>query len=213
MVRLKIVSTTDYVRKKLFEEIKQEIKSRLYQSRAEIKIAASNIIMDGIKNSPTVASLLGGELKYDFGLTSTEVSTAINKMLSIIHRNIGIDINFNDSGLSMTIQIGVSDEYINELSEISYDSNGHDIRWMEWLLTKGTTVVVNGFEVKYLDKFSEASRNGYVIMIPSGGTFRVNPQYAGNVGSNFISRVIEDVSPKLASVLTQYLVQLKIARI
>jgi hypothetical protein len=84
---------------------------------------------------------------------------------------------------------------------------------MKWLLTKGTTIVVSGWEIVYpgtgwstqtfKGKWAKRSRSKEAIMVEDeyhiidGADFRVDPEFAGIKGSNFITEIIAKSLPEI----------------
>ena len=75
---------------------------------------------------------------------------------------------------------------------------------MEWLLLRGTEVVIEDAFVIYKDRPN--SRSGMAIMAESDSrVFRVDPQYAGTENDNFVINTINDLLPEIGLILRSYL--------
>ena len=90
-------------------------------------------------------------------------------------------IQIDPATISALIQVSTSNAV--------YNSNGHQITWLDWLMTRGTKVVVEDFEFVSTD-YDDKSRSGGGFMLPTGGVFRVDPKFAGTAGDNFITKAI-----------------------
>jgi hypothetical protein len=65
--------------------------------------------------------------------------------------------------------------------------DGARLPWLDWLLHYGDQIIIADFGVKYQ---SGRGRSGGATMEKGGTPFRVNPQYSGVSGNNFIVRAL-----------------------
>lgn len=184
----------------------------IIRNTEQMEVMAKDIIFTAFETSPTFSSLLSGKLKADFGLTDELAFNAKNEIVSHIVNNIKIQYNLKSSkdikagkGIfgSFDLVLKPDPDFYEKIKSGSYISNGAYVRkygldgkidWLEWLLTRGTEIVIAGFEVKYgrLDN----SRSQLALMI-EGDSFRVDPEFAGTIEDNFVTRTIESVIPQI----------------
>ena len=214
MTRLRITTTPSQLRTQILFEAREEIDRRLRRFGPSISKRARQIFGDNLAESEAIASILGGQLRADFGLTYSMAENGIRQIFEIFRKNTNFKFKISQKhNLAFAIEITVLPAVEEELSEISYLSGKHEIEWMKWLLTKGTTIVVSGWEIVYPGKewstqrfkgeWAKRSRSKEAIMVEDefgifeGADFRVDPEFAGIKGSNFITEVIAKSLPEI----------------
>lgn len=96
--------------------------------------------------------------------------------------------------------------FLTESPTASFISeNGHEIAWLNWLLERGTDVIIDDYYVMYGTK-SASSRTDDAIMVPSGDSgrnFRIKQYYAGVQGNNWITRAGLDALGDIAAAMQE----------
>ena len=69
-------------------------------------------------------------------------------------------------------------------------------------MTRGTQVIIDDFEVVSTD-YDDKSRSGGGFMLPTNGVFRVDPEFAGTPGDNFITRAIIANGPNIRRIIQE----------
>ena len=157
-----------------------------------------------IRNSPEFDSLLSGELKAAFGLI--ESATILGLIISTVKRNIFIDatpVKVVGAVISASLTVGILlDDFqdVLALPGTAYSSNGGEVRWLEWLLVKGDSIVISNYSLK-VDVGNTTSRTGDAIMVKSNRGFRVPPEYAGGVSNNWLTRCFEETEGIVGNIL------------
>jgi hypothetical protein len=190
-------------------ESQKLIKSKLSTIQANTTKAASAIILASLNNSDTVQSLLFGSLRDDFGLFGNSVQITVNNIVKYISQNIKIKIEQYKSGgfiFRITVQLLSSNDLQNiiEVPLGSFPSRGGMVNWLEWLTTKGSQVVIGDYWIFPYAKGKTRSGGTKImkkITSSNGEPFRVDPKYAGNADSNFITRAIEDVADEILNIV------------
>lgn len=171
---------------------------------ANVKPKISSIIGLALNNSDTVRSLLSGKLKDDFGLFGNVVDTTIGNIINYISNNIKIHVDKSSStAIALTITVEILSGDFKKIILVpggSYPSRGGQVDWLEWLITRGTQVVVGDYWLfPYAKGFTRSGGNS--IMKKIGSTqreaFRVDPDYAGTIDDNFITRAIEGTGSEI----------------
>lgn len=206
---------SDFISLELSKQIDARIKSKTSAIRAEI----SNLISDELRKTPHVISLLSGKLQSDFGLSTEAAELAVKQIIDTIKSSTVISVKRDVSEKFVySIFITLLPNGISSLLNIGYESKGGSVDWLEWLLTKGVTVVVDNYRV--LEGDFTQSRSGKSIMVPatslsiiqtgrfSYGTvkrtydaFRVDPEFAGTESDNFIVNTLRSVLPQIAEII------------
>jgi hypothetical protein len=91
---------------------------------------------------------------------------------------------------------------IQNIPSGSYDSNGYIINWMDWLLNRGSQVVVSGFESVFSVNANN-SRSGLGFMLKSGNSFRVDPRFAGTKDDNFLTRIVTESRTAIENIIKE----------
>lgn len=171
-----------------------------------IKPQFTAIILSALQGSPTTQSLLTGKLKDDFGLFGNVVTVTIANIVDYISKNIIVDISrskISGSILTLAVTIPAGDvKNIIRLDGASYPSKGGDVNWLEWLLTKGTEIVIGDFWLyPYAKGFTRSGGTSVMLkLVNQGEPFRVDPGHAGTETDNFIIRAIEPYAQKMLEI-------------
>lgn len=210
---IKITETTNSVSAKILFEVVEQVDKRMRSAAPQINIRVGALIEGRLRATPHVRSILSGKLQADFGLTPSVASSAVDSLISEIKRSVKVNLDVRNRGIlgslawSMSVTI-LPDGLSQILSKIgSYSSSGNEINWMEWLLTKGATVIYDDFFVAYGSEF-KSSRSGFGIMFPSGESgriFRVDPVFAGTQDDNFVVNTLNSLLPDIANIMFSYL--------
>ncbi len=81
----------------------------------------------------------------------------------------------------------------------SYTSeHGHRVDWLDWLLTRGDSLIVLNFH--FYPGNIAGSRTGIGIM-GRGGVWRVPPEYSGIPGNNWLTRALANLASPLEDVV------------
>ena len=174
-----------------------KINKILRKAKPLIQRKVSDLLRTVIEGSPAIRSLEDGVLRVDFGLEDGMADSATRDIVNAVVSSLVVEFQAPKSKRSLTLgslSIRIDPAVVSSLVQVSttagiYNSNGHNISWLNWLMTKGTEVVVEGFDVVSTE-YDERSRSGGGFMIKTGGAFRVAPEFAGTPGDNFITRAI-----------------------
>lgn len=199
-VNLKI-NTKDFV-KNILDGINADLKARVKSIRKPAKEKIAALIERELVASHTVKSLILGQIRHDFGLTVEKAENAVISMISYMSKNIQILSKFNKTSTTITINLlPIDKEFIESIVGGKFTSYKNGIPtgivdWADWLITKGTQVVITGFHEE--TDAANSGRSGGNTIMKSGGIFRVEPQHAGTEDDNFITRAIY---PKAEAIL------------
>ena len=171
-----------------------------------IRPEVSSIILKALSDSPTVQSLNSGKLKDDFGLFGNVANVTIVEITKYISENIKISINQSrqaGSVFKLAIDIPAGDKNLIKITGGSIPAKGGPVNWLEWLLTRGTQVVIGDFWL-FPHARGKTRSGGNSVMVEIKTTphepFRVDPNFAGTLEDNFITRSIESVGEEILNV-------------
>lgn len=178
---------------------------------SSVKKAILPIIESAMYNSPTLASLLHGKLRDDFGLQSGEAIPLATEIIAYLVRNFDVSIS---KGLRTEISLRflpVDEGIISKLSSGAFQSiNGHQVTWLEWLLTRGTEVIIGDYWL-FTNATGVTRSGGTSVMVKIGTKqrqpFRVDPEHAGTNEDNFITRALSAAYPQILEVAANEIVR------
>lgn len=192
--------------KKIREDITRESRKKIdllfrrASRRAARKIAGK--IRSWVIDDPAIKSLTAhhvGSLKSNFGLAEARANRAISDIIVAMADSIYLELKPPTSKFGLgKIRFGIAPD-IDEIAGLdsgSFDSEGKhadEVRWLEWLLTRGSEVILDFDIVESTNlRGNKYSRTGLSLMIhPFEGAWRVPPEFAGTRKDNFILRMIE----------------------
>ena len=199
-VNFKIVDDIQSVKAKILFELREVVDRAYKKAKPRLEQKSRALILSSLKQSSTIQSLLNHQLQADFGLSPSNARRGVDDILSTVSKNINVDFVISSSNLVGSIKLNLLpvdvSEFINlpTASYINTGKRGGEISWLEWLLTKGTEIVIDGYSVHYGD--FDHSRSGKAEM-RKRGFFRVDPDHAGTVDDNFITRAIRNLSDEI----------------
>lgn len=181
---------------KISEQITNYLNTKLRKNYGRVVNSLNQKIPLWIREQPEIQSLLSEgipeQLNTVFGLRPGDASRAVNDIISAIKSSTTIsiskinqkyrgDISFGFQSLDFNNLLGLSSGYITT-------EKGEDLHWLDWLLMRGDSVIIVGYEY---EPTLGIGRSGGGIMIKPG-VFRVPPQYSGNPQDNFITRAFSN---------------------
>lgn len=189
----------------------KKMNSLLPVIKSEIKPKVSKLILTQLNESSTVKSLLSGKLKDDFGLFGNVVNVTVNNIVDEISNGIDLSINISnksDGILTTTLYILPYSDFpkIASVAGASLPSKGGNVDWLEWLLARGTQVVIGDFWMfPYAKGRTRSGGSSVMKKIESKprSPFRVDPSYAGTLTDNFITRTIQSINDDILKILQQ----------
>ncbi len=193
----------------------RKIADRAFSKAAPIiETKARLVLARTISESPVIDSLLNGKLMVDFGLTSEIARSATNQIIAQISKDVTVKLqpakDKNTIGSLIFIVPPISSALAASISDGRYISQGQygggEVTWLEWLLTKGTTVILDDFEVVQTVDYDDRSRSGGGFTIKTGVGFRIEPPFAGIEGDNFLTRAIALATNEIQAIIKKELI-------
>lgn len=189
MITLRLTEAESIIEDKIKKNLIVQINNIIKKNINKITTDCKSLAVDWINNQPEIKSLSGGLLAGAFGIPQssrdsvvTSIVTAINNSITVsftpFNSNFvgSLDINFQPSDFSNLLGL--------DSGHVVYE-NG-DLHWMNWLLTMGNSIIITNY--KY-NPIVGSGRSGLGVM-SIGGSFRVPPQFAGDVSDNFVTRAL-----------------------
>lgn len=190
---------------KISAQITNYLNGKLRKNYTRVVNSLNQKIPMWIREQPEINSLLSEgipeQLNTIFGLRPGNASQAVNDIISAIKSsttiNIGKinqkyrgDISFGFQSLDFGNLLGLSSGYVST-------EKGEDLHWLDWLLMRGDSVVIVGYEY---EPTLGIGRSGGGIMVKSG-SFRVPPQFSGNPQNNFITRAFSNREKEIEPIM------------
>lgn len=173
----------------------------------DVKAQIADLILKALLNSPTVQDLMFGELKHDLGLMHSEVSTVIDSIVKYIIDSMEIKMPAKGKKSLPKIDLKLSAGDIGKLIKApgaSFQSKGGNVNWLEWLLTKGSQVIIKDHWV-FSHAKGKTRSGGPKVMVEiskkAREPFRIDPKHSGTVSNNFITRALDTVKDDISALV------------
>lgn len=200
-MNLKIVQSQNQIGKGILAAFLQDLKKDIDRGVSLIKNQLPQIINSAVINSPEYSSLVGGRLKYDFGIPNA--SQKISGLIDIWSQNIqyrykapfiaGTQIRSSFS--ASMFKVDFSDVLGTDYASVYDTVRGYSLPWLQWLVFYGNIPIIDDYQVVMVN--TSASRTGRAIMRKSGGSWRVPSEFSGTMADNWITRAIESKSAEI----------------
>jgi hypothetical protein len=203
-ISLKLVDPDATIQKDINKAIAEHVNSILTKGSTKVKNAIKSKIPIWIAEQPEVKGLLRegslGSLNAHFGLPAGSSSSMVTAILHSISESIDIKTTRIKQNLTGGIEFLIQPSDFANLLTLP---EGHvmtnkrvDLHWLDWLLKQGSAIIVKGYE--YTPSYEGRSGGGVMSM---GSVWRVPPQFAGTLQSNFITRALSSKEKELTVIL------------
>ena len=179
-----------------------------------IKIAADvtetikPLVYDAVHDCHEMQALRSSDLRAAMGLNppqardvSKQIAESVSSSLivesgKVTPKNLStmISIYVQPAGLDNVLSVGGS-----TVDYTSTEGKQVTIPWLDWLLTEGDRILVSGFSLE-LGQGLGRSWGGRMVEAPTG-SWRIEPQYAGTLTDNFVTRALAE--KKLESAISK----------
>jgi len=207
---LKIVSGDNVFQDAIRKELIKALFGKINTITNNLRPSISSVVSVQLMSSQTVTELLGGQLRDDFGLKPAEVTSAIGGIIDALAENFQIKVlaGSNQYVARLSAEILPADFSLSSLSAGgSYQSTGGNVDWLEWLLTRGTEIIIGDYSL-FEHARGRTRSGGRTVMVPlknlsSSEPFRVDPSHAGTEASNFVTRALEPAFPQIVEMVAK----------
>ena len=183
----------------ILEAIGKKIDKAFGKAYTKIVQETKTLVHQALSKSDVIGELTdGSQLRGELGLTSGLSRSAAQAILEGVsnsvqaeYRSVRIKPTSSTGGLTFYIQPENLSNVIDiAQAQISYYSKRYKkavkLDWLDWLLTQGDRIIVAKF---HFEPKAGRGRSG-VGEMKKEGMFKIDSQYAGEIGDNFISRAI-----------------------
>lgn len=229
---LQLKTTPREFRQKVLQALCIEMNKAMRGIVKKILPDFKKVIQECFISTPAYDSLLSGKLRGAFGFPNGTEVKFVNALLKAIVEDIEIiplKCYTNGTQIAGGLQINVVRSTLENILNSEFASHtvstndkswafltspipqSFNIPWMEWLLVDGDKVQVMNFA--YIFKFAGRSAHGIMAPTKNQSKFfsmsRVDPQFAGVINDNWITRTLEDfqgfIELRLAEILEREL--------
>lgn len=205
----RIIGGLNKIQNDINAAIAADINARMGKNKnrvlSRIKVAARS----WIENSPELHSLrstaVPNSLAAVFGLPvgsgSAVAAAIIDAVVQSINLNVGRANKYLKTNIELVFQPSTFSNLLSLPEGYVTTESNNEFHWMDWLLTKGDTVVILGFS--YQPQVGRG-RSGAGFM-DTGGSFRVPPEYSGTLSNNFVTRAFEGKEKQVTAILSELL--------
>lgn len=203
-INLRLLDSEKSIASKILFALIPEINKVLNKSINGIRSDIRTELISALKQEPEYGQLMAGSLRADLGIPDTN---AVDNIVEQLADTTDVRI-IPVSRLGQSIKGGIIIEAIqsDNISNVIYsneayvtDSKGYSMPWLEWLLLRGNSVLVKGYDVEYGP--SPYSRSGDGIMVKSSSDWRVPPEYQGKVDNNWTTRAIDRLDNQISKII------------
>lgn len=202
---IKLVDSNDNISQNVLRALLPDINKYFDKAYEVMKEKIPAILIKHIKLQPEYDSLLNGALKAEFGLPDS--SSRVGSIISAIENSVTIQtkpLSISGKQLKGSIKIQMIQKDFSELLSLGAASftteKGSELNWLQWLLIEGDSVIIADYSF-VLGSFP-SSRTGMGIMRQFGGpSWRVPPEFAGSINSNWITRAIDSAAADIQNEL------------
>jgi hypothetical protein len=200
-----LLESDQQIRGLILDNLSQQISSSLQKSVNPLTQSMKAIITKALESQPEYQSLTSGQLRKEFGIANVNnVNIVINNLVNTLVVKV-LPIKIINSGISggISIEMIPSDTFggaLSDASAIVVDENkGYSLPWLEWLLLRGTDIIVRNYSVKLGP--NPNSRSGDAIMVSSSNNWRVPPEFVGTQRNNWTTRAIESAEDEIINTI------------
>jgi hypothetical protein len=204
-LELKLLESDITIAKNILDILSKQINKQLSKNFPKIQDSIKKVVIDSIKNQPEYASLIGGQLQYEFGITNPKsrldaiLNTLEQSMVSSLNKVVPSGYGLKGGFKIEFIKSDYSD--ILPLPESSFVSEkGSNLQWLNWLLIQGDSSIVFGYSF-VLGGFKFSRTGGGVMRGSESGSWQVPSQFSGTAQNNWITRGILSCSDDIQQLL------------
>ena len=183
----------------VIRELKKKVKGSGIVLAKRVENAIRMRMRLRLSASPVVESLVGVELRAQFGLVDGDVRiSAIIDMWTDALNVTFIPMMGKLGGITVVLDQAFVDNVVNMPVASFVTEKGTHLEWLRWLLLEGSAPIVGN----YAFKSANQGRTGKGIMVRrTGGAWSVPPQFQGVENNNFVTEALEDLEDEINAII------------
>lgn len=200
---LKLLESNKAIQDNMYMALAEELNKYIEKNKTRVLGHFQTAIRGWLLSSPEMISLSSsnpGDLGAQFGLREGAATAIINTIVDEVTNNFKIDIKKISKRLKGGVDFHFQKGDLTNLLTLTgghvMTEKGQNLHWLDWLLTKGDTVIVTGYE--YEPSFAGRSGGGIMSL---GSVWRVPPQYSGTQDKNFITKIFDGQEKQISKIL------------
>ena len=203
---LNILESDSQISKAIKEALVKKISKAFKRSLSDIEPKIKYAVIEAIKSESEYGSLMGGTLRYDFGIPNTSnVDQVIDAMVNRSFYVSNKPVSAQGSSLSggFTIQMIKNDDIdaliMTDIAS-TIDMEGYSLPWLKWLLREGNAPLVKDYKVSYGPNAN--SRSGNAVMVEEqGSSWSVPGKFSGTITENWITRAVSKLDGVIINII------------
>lgn len=210
----------DLEKERFEEKCRQALRKKIHEKMKGLSVKMRPqviaIFKEELKGHETFKALcnpldLGGDLGIDH-VRANQLVNFVSRSISVVSKPITVTKPVL-GGLAITLIKDDIDHFLNSPLAKYISENGHDVNWLEWLLTRGTEEIIEvlPYYVRTFESGHIKSRTGYKIMVESPGVydkyFTIASRYAGTIEDNWITQSAQRSIPRIKKIINQELLK------
>lgn len=203
MITLKLLDTEAQIEKKINKALAREFNKILRKKEKFLLGRLKRSVESWVRASPEIQSLDDRQaygLGAEFGIRKSKAGPAIEAIINAIVDATVISANKFTEDLKGSIYFYFQPADFVNLLQLQeghvVTQKGSDLHWLDWLLTKGDQMIIQGYEYQP----SRDGRSGGGTM-EKGVSFRVNPKYSGIESDNFVTRLFDKKESEITNLI------------
>lgn len=197
---LELITTDAEVSRYILDIVRTACQKKSRSISLALKTIARDIIRASIESQPAYQSLISNgpytlPAMFGFNNGSDRISSIVDFLINSIKVNVVAGGTGGSIKMDIDIVSNIDTDDLMRLRVASVNIDGGKIPWLEWLLTRGTDILIAAYDVVY-GSFPD-SRSGNAVMMSNTGSFNIPPEFAGTPSDNFLTRAIEESIPKI----------------
>tara|TARA_B100001059_G_scaffold236756_1_gene289816 strand:+ start:2042 stop:2668 length:627 start_codon:yes stop_codon:yes gene_type:complete len=205
-MNLKLVDSIAKIEKDIKKALVKDLNVFLDKRKATAVDKLREAVKSFIVNQPEVQSLESNSIPYTLnsllGLDSGSSSGIANFIAEVVANSIEIKFSRIDNNFQGGVTFNIQPEDFQNLLSLPeghvVTQKGSDLHWLDWLLTKGDSVIIAGYSY---DATGDG-RSGVGTMV-TGGSFRIPPSFSGTKDNNFITRAFEGKQKEIEAIVSE----------
>ena len=203
-VSLSVQGSVSNIANEMLKHIVPEIEKYFSRAFDTLKEDLSSLVVDAIRMSDEYNSLLGGQLKAEFGLpdSAARVENIIKYLENTNFQYSSILVSNGKLKGKFSLNLIQSDfsDILSLPDAVFTTEKGSQLEWLRWLLLEGDTTIIKEYEVVLGP--APNSRTGMAIMRgTTKGKWSVPPQFSGTINNNWLTRVIDSVNNDIENLI------------
>lgn len=197
-ISVNLITTSSEFQKMAMEAIRDELNKRIPLAIKPIEEKIANSIKRIFIVSNEYDALVNGPLNAHFGIPQAEAIQRLDEIINKVADSVVVEfkrISVRGDKFTGGLDIkAVNGDFSDVLSlpaaRVELDSGGH-IPWLEWLLLRGDSIILAGYEIKFGNY--PQSRSGSAIMVKNDiKAWKVPIGVSGTVRDNWFTRAVEN---------------------